>query len=281
METKINYTTVGTVVLVLFGLFILFLIWLGGIGFQQSTKKIDVVFSSVSGLQEGGPVKYQGVNIGSIQKIRINPDNPKEILVLVSVDGKIPIKKDVLASIELQGITGTSFIQFTGGSIEAPEIRKEKGNDYPRVLGRDSSIGKALDSAPGVLNELGSLTTDIKDVVNEENREALRDILSNVKELTNSLKSDSEEGGGDFQETLKNAKSAIKEIELAAKEIRIVFSENRESLKNFGGVGLTALTKFLTEAQQTLATFKRVAESLERSPARFLRNDPEQGVKLR
>lgn len=281
METKINYTTVGSVVLGLFALFVVFLIWLGGVGFQSSTKRFDIVFGSVSGLQEGGPVKYQGVDVGTIQKIRISPDNPKEILVLVAVDNNVPIKKDIAAAIELQGITGTSCIQLSGGSLEAPEIRREKGQDYPRIVGRVSNIGRALDSAPNVINELGSLTTDIKEVVNKENREALSDILSNVKDLTESFKPGENEEGGDFQETLKNVKSAVKEIELAAKEIRIVFSENRESIKSFGGVGLTALTKFLTEAQQTLATFKRVAESLERSPARFLRNDPEQGVKLK
>lgn len=282
METKVNYTAIGATVLGLFAFFMVFLIWLGGVGFQTSTKEIEIIFSSVSGLKEGSPVKYQGLQVGEVKDIKINPQNPNQISVIVSINSETPIKKDVLAAVEPQGITGTSIIQLSGGSTEAPEIRLEKGFKYPRLYGKASQIDKVLSSAPNVIGDIGELTSDLKQVVNEENREAFRDILNNIKDLTESLKSGKDgAAGGDFGEVLKGLKSAIKEVELAAREIRYVFAENRDSLKSFGGVGLTALTKFLTEGKDTLATFKRVAEALERSPARFLRNDPDQGVRLR
>lgn len=283
METKANYTAVGAFVLGFTIFMIAFLVWISGFSFSERTKSLDIVFTRVSGLKEGSPVRYQGLHVGTVKSIKIDPNHPKQILVNVSIEEDVPIKKDVIASVELQGITGTSLIQLSGGSDQVPDIRFGK-KETPQIIGRTSSIDKVLDGAPGALSELTTLTSDLRDVVSEENRETFRDILYNVKELTDALNTEGKEGGtlaSEIVTTIKKLHKAIDEIEGAAKEIRLTFSENRESFKAFTGAGLTTLTKFLTEAKETLAAFKRVSEALERSPVRFLHNDPDKGVHLK
>ncbi len=284
METNANYKIVGAFVLGFILFIIAFLIWISGVNLFHKAKSLDIVFSKVSGLNEGSPVRFQGLHIGSVRTIKVNPLHPKQLLVNVSIDEDIPLKTDVVASVDIQGITGTSFIQLTGGSDKAPNIRFSQKN-IPQIVGRDSSIDKVIDNAPELLNEVSALTTDIKNVVSEENREAFKEILFNVKELTDALKSKDGKGGHTIGEDIVKAfeklNNTLDEIHGAAKEIRLVFAENREGLKAFTGAGLTTLTKFLGEAQVTFAAFKRVIEAIERSPTRFLHNDPDRGVRLK
>ncbi len=284
MESRANYKAVGGYVLGFLVLMITFIVWVAGVGFHDGTKTINIIFNRVSGLKEDAQVKYQGVPIGHVDSIQINPKNPQEIMVFVEIDKNVPIKKDIQASIEQQGLTGLSSILLSGGTPEAPELKREKGQQYPIIYGRASQLDKAIENAPGVLTDISSLTSDIKDVVSQDNREALRDILFNVKELTEGLKSGDGKGtslGDEITKIIKTAHKAIEEIEGAAREIRLALQENRGGIKNFAGAGLTSLTKLIAESRDTVTTFKRIGESIERSPGRFFHNDPEKGVKLK
>lgn len=283
MESKINYTAVGAFVLGFLVFMVIFLMWVSGVKLTEKPKIIDVVFSRVSGLKEGGSVRYQGLHVGSIKAIRIDEENPKHILVRIEISETVPLKTDMMAIIEAQGITGTSYIQLLGGSERAPNI-KFSTKHPPQIIGKESTIDKVLDSAPNVLHDFSSLTEDIRDVVNAENRKAFGDILMNIKALTDALREEGDDGaslGGALSKTLKTFDATLLEIQKTAKEIRQTFSENRNNIKAFTGSGLTLLTKFLDTAKETLDTFKRVSEALERSPARFFHNDPDRGVRLR
>ena len=62
---------------------------------------------SVSGLQEGGQVLYRGIPVGRVAEIRIDPDNVENVLVTVEIDRETPIKQDTVATLEMQGLTGS------------------------------------------------------------------------------------------------------------------------------------------------------------------------------
>lgn len=283
MESKMNYAAVGAFVLGFLVFMAAFLIWVSGIKFTEKPKVIDVVFTRVSGLKEGGSVRYQGLHVGTIKGIRIDEKNPKHIMVRIEIEQNVPLKTDMMATIEAQGITGTSYIQLIGGSERAPNI-KFSNKQPPQIIGKDSSFDKVLDSAPNVISDFSSLTEDIRDVVNAQNRKTFGEILLNIKALTDTLREEGDDGSTltiTLSKTLTKFNAALDEIEKTAKEIRQTFSENRSNIKVFTGSGLTLLTKFLDSAKETLETFKRVSEALERSPARFFHNDPDRGVRLR
>lgn len=284
MEAKAKYTTVGAFVLG-FSVFIAaFMIWIFGGHLTHKTKVLEIVFTRVSGLKEGSPVRYQGLQVGSVHSIRIDPKQPTRILVRAHIEDDAPIKTDVTASIELQGITGTSFIQLSGGTEQAPDIKFSK-KEAPQIIGKSSPLDNIIEGAPEVLNDFSGLAGDLRGVMSKENQKAFGEILDNVRDITAAFKESSEEDGGvavkdSIQNLVKKAHKTLDEIELAAKEVRATVHENRESLKAFSSIGLTSLTKFLSASKDTLDAFKRVSEAIERSPLRFLHNDSGRGVHL-
>lgn len=317
METKANYTMVGAFVLGSIILVIVFLVWVVGSGFHEKTRSLNVIFTRVSGLKEGNSVYYQGLYVGKVETISLNKKT-KRLIVKTSLDANVPLKEDTAASIEFQGLTGSSYIQLSGGSETSPDLPFDERNP-PTIIGTDSTMDRMMGEAPTVLHGLNALTSNMREIVSEQNKEALEEILANIKEITESLSSEGEHGVNfgeeltgliqDFREaaleitstakeirstakevapaikevatTIKQFTSTAKELELTAKEIRGVFSENRQAIKSFAGIGLSSITKAVVELRDTFSVLKRVLQDIERSPIRFLYNDPERGVKLK
>ncbi|MFN2395709.1 MAG: MlaD family protein [Bacteroidales bacterium] len=111
---------------------------------------------SVSGLETGSPVKYMGINVGSISDIYIDPDDVNQIIVELSLKQGTPVKEDATADIIAIGITGLKTIEIRGGSNEAPFLEKEQYIQQGTSLVDDIS-GRAEDIAFKVEEVLNNL----------------------------------------------------------------------------------------------------------------------------
>ncbi|TVR37808.1 MAG: MCE family protein [Bacteroidia bacterium] len=74
---------------------------------------------SVSGLEVGSPVKYLGINVGTIADIRIDPDDVHVVILELALREDTPVKEDAVADIVAMGITGLRTIEIRGGTREA------------------------------------------------------------------------------------------------------------------------------------------------------------------
>jgi phospholipid/cholesterol/gamma-HCH transport system substrate-binding protein len=99
-----------------------FAIWLGSPG-----RHDDVIYhihfaESVSGLAVGDPVKYHGVEVGTVKALKLDPDNARKVLIEVRLRKETPVMTDTKASLELKGITGVVFIELSGGDPKAQTL---------------------------------------------------------------------------------------------------------------------------------------------------------------
>lgn len=132
--------------------------------------------TSVSGLQEGSTVIYQGLDVGSIETIEIDPQNVETIVVTIQIQDGTPIKADVVARIVPVGITGISQIELSGGTQDAP--LREPGSVIPAA---DSTVTQVTDSVQNVLTNLERVLADIAGVLNRIDPESIGNILSDIE----------------------------------------------------------------------------------------------------
>src|SRR5579863_3275475 len=94
---------------------------------SQETR-LRVVFEggSASGLRRGGNVNFDGVQIGQIISLKLN--TPRKVVAEVRVDKSAPIRKDTVAGIEFQGLTGVAAISLIGGESSDPPPPSGKDN---------------------------------------------------------------------------------------------------------------------------------------------------------
>src|SRR6266446_7257486 len=177
METDKHYFVEGLFIIGIAVAAAFFSVWLVSSGHRD-----DVIYrihfaESVSGMALGDPVKFHGVNVGTVKAMALDVADPRKVQVDVSLRKEAPVKTDTKASLKLKGITGVVYIELNGGSPNAqtlvaatpegtiPEIPSEKTglalviDQLPRVVEKFSAIE---DQTKKVVTDLGEVTGKIK-----------------------------------------------------------------------------------------------------------------------
>lgn len=320
METRAHHTIVGAFVLtMLLGIFIA-VIWLAGTQFENSAAIYDIYFSgSVSGLSDGAPVRYKGIPIGRVASIRLDPDNVERIRVRIEVDPNTPIKADAVASLELAGLTGQAVVQISGGSNGSPELEAAEGQSYPIIASRPSQLEEVVNSAPQLLQKATQAADRLLSVLGDDNLKALAGTLQHLDTATGVIASHSQDLdrlisetaglAGELHKTAIRANAMMTELDQSvnAKDgiasrvstsledfdksarslakmtdsLGALVAENRVAFHDFSQRGLPQTEQLLTDSRALVAELTRIAEQLERDPARFLLGDRRQGYQPR
>ncbi len=78
---------------------------------------VNADFPSVGGLKVGSPVEIAGVQVGSVDAIRLVDDQAR---VVMSIRSGIKLQDDSIASIKTKGLIGEKYIRISpGGSDRA------------------------------------------------------------------------------------------------------------------------------------------------------------------
>lgn len=138
---------------------------------------------SVNGLFVGSPVKYQGVEIGKVMRIHVNPKDLNSILVDTKIRKGFPVKKDMTATLMYTGITGLKFVELSGGENASENLGPRGEIRTGRGLGEKAEdIVSNIDSAVKSINFLLSPDNQKKISLFLENAEKSSEILSSVLE---------------------------------------------------------------------------------------------------
>jgi phospholipid/cholesterol/gamma-HCH transport system substrate-binding protein len=178
METDKHYFIEGLFVIGFSIAAALFFLWLSGAGHRDDVPYRIFFAESVSGLTLGDPVKYHGVEVGTVKAMALDAEDPRRVQVDVALRRDAPVKTDTRAMLKLKGITGVVFIELSGGNPDAkflvamtaegkmPEIPSEKSSvnafleQLPKVIEKFSAIE---DQTKKVMTDVGALTTKVKE----------------------------------------------------------------------------------------------------------------------
>ena len=147
-ETKVprrNFTTeiyVGFfVLLTLIGAGYLSL-GLGGLELNSAKfYRIEAEFDNISGLSKGASVEIAGVQIGTVEKIRLDDSTA---VVTLKIDKNVKIKDDDIASIRTKGIIGDRFVKISRGSSTEYLNDGDSLFDTESVVDFEDLIGKII-----------------------------------------------------------------------------------------------------------------------------------------
>jgi phospholipid/cholesterol/gamma-HCH transport system substrate-binding protein len=187
METKANYTLIGVFTLaVVVGVFG-FVYWFQNIGGTGERTFYRVQFDgSVSGLRTGASVLFNGIKVGEVVDLKLDPKRPKLVVARISVDKVVVVRPDTEISLEFQGLTGISALSLKGGDP-----------DKPPLVGAATikEDGPLMVAPPGATQDVTAAARDalrkVQELI-EENQKALKSAIANIDSFTASLARNSE-----------------------------------------------------------------------------------------
>lgn len=271
METRASYVLVGAFVLALVAGTAAFVVWLAKVEIDRAFASYDIYFEgSVSGLREGGVVQYHGVPVGTVTSIEIDPENVERVRVAIEVGAETPIRADVVATLQIQGITGLSFVQLSGGSNEAGPLEAKPGERYPVLASRVSGLERVFETVPQLVQKFTELVERAMILLSDENQQAFAETLDNVRDLTGALAGETDNFHAvmaDTQATIVAVRATAEEAEALAGELRTSATRLTESvdvaLAQITATAATADENIAGVGQDARATLAKVDETAE------------------
>jgi phospholipid/cholesterol/gamma-HCH transport system substrate-binding protein len=209
---------VGAVTLAMLAGLLLFTVWIAGLSNKQ-TKCYDVYFAQgVSGLNKGSAVTFSGVPVGQIKQISLLPNRPEFVWVRIEVDSETPVLQGTTAEIKGVGFTGVSEIQLGGAVKGARPITQIGPQGCPVVPASSGGLGALLNSAPELIDRIQRLTERLTELLNDQNQNAISDILENVRGTTEVLNKRAPE----LADAMADARIAARNAGIAAQRIAVL-----------------------------------------------------------
>jgi phospholipid/cholesterol/gamma-HCH transport system substrate-binding protein len=168
MEKDRHYFIVGLFIVGLSGLAAVCSVWLTGAGHRDDVLYRIHFGESVSGLALGDPVKFRGVDVGTVKTLSIDGVDPRLVQVDVKLRKETPVKTDTRASLNLKGITGVVFVELNGGSPSAKSLLEITPDDQiPEIPTEKTGLKAMLDQLPKVIAKFSALEDQVKKVVTD------------------------------------------------------------------------------------------------------------------
>lgn len=295
MEPRAHHILIGIFTLVVATAAILFSLWLSKAGSDDKTKNYIVVFTeAVRGLTRGGAVQYNGIRIGEVTKLELDPQDIRRVLVYISIPENIPVKENTEARLALTGITGTSVIELRGGTPDSPILMPQSPDQPPMIKATPSPITQIMAGGEELMTHVSELLINANNFLSKENAgnisssiieleklmKQLNSGTEGMPELINNLQKTAQAAERAFEKTndllskdgekiMAQAQKAMHNITQAAAEIDHLVKSNAPALQQ-GSQGFAQVAPLMQEMRQTLANIKAITQALQDNPAEYM-----------
>lgn len=280
MESRINYTIVGLFVVLFLAGLIAFAYWLGKYGYKQEYDHYLVYMTeSVAGLSSDASVKYRGVEVGIVEQMGFNPKNSEEVELLLKIKHGTQVKVDTTAGLKFFGITGLAFIELTGGSKEAPLLKKSEG-EIAVIPTRLSTYARLNESLTLLAGKSAQALDKFDRLLSEENLQNISAILSEMKMLSKDIRKQLEGFQHIVDSTLvmeADISGAFEKVEAASLSVEKMAGSLE---KNYADVGhevsrdvrqsLELFNQLLYDLDILVGDLQRTTRAIETSPGDLL-----------
>ena len=199
------------------------------------TYTVNFRNTSVQGLIIGSLVKYQGVEVGRVVRVRVNPTDLNSILVDIKIREGVVVKTDMTATMVYVGLTGQKYIEISGGTLASPNLAAHGEIMTVRGLG---------EKADDIVNNIQTTAKRITELLAPENIERFSAFLENAEKGSASFSGVLESRRQSLDNTLASLEKASGEFARATEKFvpmtedlsRLVRTVEANSEKTLGNI---------------------------------------------
>lgn len=310
MEREANYFAVGAFVILVTVMAGLFVYWYSEGRDSHSYATYEVYFpGSITGLSEGSAVRYLGVEVGKVRRIRLDPRSAERVQVIAEIDQATPISPQTTAELSTLSIaTGLLYVNLRQNPAGRQVLPAVPSEHYPVINTARSDFDTFLASLPELAGSAAVLLERAQQIFSPENSAALSEMVKNlhdasrglpatvqkidtlvtslnqtsdeVRRLASGLAGTATEVSPQIRQLTERLNATAGHLEQASSGIEQFISENRAGISAFTQDGLPQLQRTLEQARAATEAFEELSKSLKDDPSQLLYRPAQRGVKV-
>jgi len=299
MDRDAHYVTVGAFVLLVLAMAAGFVMWYSDTRERRDLTRYEIYFrGSVSGLSEGGTVRYLGVSVGRVSRIMIDERDPARVKVIADIYEGTPITPATVARLTAQGLTGLLFIDLKPADPQRGVAPAVPGVKYPVIPSEQSEFDVLVSSLPDLVARATEVLGRMNSMLSDDNIKSANSMLASLDRasrdlppLTTSARQlvadlgeaavDIKAAAADIRDFTGTATPAMKLAATRLGQLTADLASASARLDRFVATNDANLSRFTNEGLreiESLVRESRAAAQEVRALARSLREDPSQLV---
>lgn len=305
METRAHHVLIGAFTVIVVAAALLFALWLAKSSADRQFEEYDIVFNeAVTGLSQGSAVQYNGIKVGSVTHLKLDPADPRRVLARIRLRGDTPVLQDTRAKLALTGVTGVAIIQLSGGTPGNPPLAVPDGapdGAVAVIVADPSPLTQLLANGEDLMTNINEVVSRVSKLLSADNVAHIDHTLEHLDKATGVIADQREDIGellrqlaiaskqanatleqsqklasnanglidGPARETLNSAKNAMASLERATASIDRILNDNRDAV-NGGLQGLNELGPAVHELRDAAGSLRGISRRFDENPAGFL-----------
>jgi phospholipid/cholesterol/gamma-HCH transport system substrate-binding protein len=243
---------VGVVVAVAALLFLVALVFVGGVNLLRKKKvEYTTYFKFAGGLEPGSVVRFGGLKVGTIKSASLDRKDNTRIQIILQVDDGTPVRTNSKARISSLGFLGENYLEISAGTRDAaplPAGREIPAVEIVQLADVFNNVNAITVNATKLVNDLdervlslsdnaNQLIKNLNDAVNEENKEHFASVLSNADGMLKESRphmektlANLETASGKVSPTIDNVNVTIGKANKLTDHLDAVVVENRKEI---------------------------------------------------
>jgi phospholipid/cholesterol/gamma-HCH transport system substrate-binding protein len=309
VERDAKYAAVGIFALLTLAAAVAFVWWYSGGSDRRAYTRYEIHFNgTVSGLSQGSPVRYLGVDVGRVDSLHVSARDAGQVTVVADIDASAPISGATRAKLGLLGLTGLLYIDLQQDFMSDPSKPLIRGREYPMIPSQKGDIEEFLERLPDVVTHVANVMMRAEKVLSDENLQSLSSTLANVQiasdelpaiakqasaltsemhrtasdlsALAERLQQVTESTQPDLQASIASVRQTADHLSKTAASLEQIVSGNEASLSQFAGPGVADVHQLVLDVRDTSNEIRALAQSLRENPSSLLHGAPRNGVEL-
>ena len=194
---------------------------------------------SVSGLNVQAAVRLRGVEVGKVESIDFDSENPANILIKINIKGGTRITRGTTAQLGTQGITGLAYIVLDDDGKNKTFLPPSNDKDK-RIVVEKSFMDELTGSGKDLISQFGEVAQRVNKLLEDKNQAQLIQTIATLEVASKRV--------GDFAQAL----------EPGAKGVTALTADTRKMIAS-ADVAVREIAPALQAAKTTLASIDKLA----------------------
>jgi phospholipid/cholesterol/gamma-HCH transport system substrate-binding protein len=254
MENKSHALAAGLFVLFVAALLVTLAVWLTRDTHQLRSYELSGAVN-LSGLQPQASVRYQGVPVGKVTGISLDPQTLGHVLVRIAVDDLAPISASTYATLGYQGVTGLAYIQLDDESVQGAGAAQAPLSENSRIPLKPGLISQLSHQGERILGQLDQASQRLNELLSSQNQQTLMTTVDHLGKAALAIEQLSAQTRTLLPEMAKGARDSLATLKVTSLQVGESADAARTSAQAFQRV-----TERMDAPGGTLDQFGQAAE---------------------